>query len=513
MQFSRKIIVLCIVAGSLMLGLENASAMVMGCSPLNKPSRYTDNRFDRTRSAAQRDFRKAPRPAYRPPVTMGQTSARHRYEGYTMPGRGYPIWHNPRAMRHTQPHRIRHTLPRRWELQAHRGYGNPQWRPVQHFTPTGSLPWGMPRPGWSAGPVHTGGVDPHRHATRYPYPPVGRYLAWPHRIQPHYPGMPGSGTRNHHYGQANQNIPVRWQRHVYRPLPPRAYPPHDQHGWYGSPPVYAYRGPVRQPPGAAWRPSAGRQLHARDVSLGPYYAVPHSGPGMRAGRPFSPMGAIPWIRWEQHTPKAMRNDADIRRAPASATPFSNPTAEIRTEPQTVPHDPAIQVSLPEPEADLKSSETPAAPVVEDNADSLPGIVTPFDSPSPRKPAGTGRTEGTAALDGVREDSRPETTDQSLSTKGYPGTYQASAGKRQTMANEDGDKSADLGDGQENLAPSDSADPTATPGAPLHRDMPTGLSTPPIPTLAAGEHSFQPDHERKTGGLCCIDKTLRLLHRL
>ncbi len=494
MQFSRKTIVLFIAAGSLMLGIQNASAMGMGCSPLNKPSGYTENRFDRTRAVTHRDFRQSPRPAYRPPAPVGQMPARHRYERYAMPGRGYPIRHNPRAMRHAHPHPMRHTPPRRWEAHAQRGYGNPQWRPVQHFSPPGSLPWGMPRPGWGTGPVHAVGLDPRRHAARYPYPPMGRYLAQPYRIQPPYPGMPGPGTRNHHYGQGNQNIPARWQRHVYRPMPPRAYA-YGRPGWYGRPPVYAYRGPVWQPPGAAWRPSAGRQLR-------PYYAMPHSGPGMRMGRPFSPMGTRPWTRWEQHTPKAARTDADARRAPAPATPVSNQTAEIRTEPQTAPHgiDPTVPVSLPEPEADLKSSETPAAPVAEDDADSLPGVVEPFDSsPSPREPAGTGRTAGTAALDGVREESRPETTDHSLSTNGVRGAYQTSPGKRQTMANEDGVRSADLGDGRKNLASSDPADPIAKPGAPPYGDMPTGISAPPIPTLAAGEHTFQPGYGRETGG--------------
>jgi hypothetical protein len=489
MQFSRKIIVLFIAAGSLMPGIQNASAMGMGCSPLNKPSGYTDNRFDRTRAVTHRDFRQSPRPAYRPPAPVGQTPARYRYERHAIPGHAYPVRHNPRAIHHTQPHQMRHTPSHRWEAHVHGGYGNPQWRPVQQFSPPGNAPGGMPMPGWGAGPVHAGGLDPRRHAARYPYPPMGRYLAQPYRIQPPYPGMPGPGARNQRYGQGSRDIPGRWQRQVYRPLPPPAYA-WGQPGWYGGPPVYAYRGPAWQPPGAAWRPSAGRQFLARDVSWGPYYAMPHSGPGMRAGRPFGPMGARPWTGWERHTPKAARIEADTRRAPAPATPDSNQTAENRTKPQTVTHGVA-------PEADLKSSETPAAPVAEDDGDSPPAVVEPFDSPSPREPAGTGRTAGSAALDGVREESHPETTDHSLSTSGVAVAHQPSTGKRQTGAKGDRGRSADPGDGQENLARSDPTGPTETLRAPPYGDMPTGLFAPPIPTLAAGVNSFQ-NHGWETG---------------
>ena len=90
MHFLRKIIVLFIATGSLTLGIQNAAAAGMGCSPLNKPSRYTDNRFDRSRSAAPWDFRQAPRPTYRPPVRMGPMPVWNRYARHANPGHGYP---------------------------------------------------------------------------------------------------------------------------------------------------------------------------------------------------------------------------------------------------------------------------------------------------------------------------------------------------------------------------------------------------------------------------------------
>ena len=484
MHFLRKIIVLFIATGSLTLGIQNAAAAGMGCSPLNKPSRYTDNRFDRSRSAAPWDFRQAPRPTYRPPVPMGPMPVWNRYARHANPGHGYPRRHGP--MRHIPPHR--------WGAQAYRGHGHPKGRPAPSFSPPRGVAWGMPGPR-SGAPFYAGGIDPRSQFARYPYPPMGRYAAQPNWIQPPYPGMPGPGTRNRHYGQGNQNNPARWRRQVYRPagmyrpLPPRAYG-YRQPGGYGRPPVYAYRGPVWQPP-RAWHPINGRP-HTRSAPWGPYYAMPHGRPGMRERGPFPPMATMPRTGSGRHTPAAARIGTDTRREPAPATPVSSQSSETGPEMPTAPNGSilAVPVSPVKLENNRTPSEKPAAPVAEDRVDRLPGMGDPIDSPSPQKPGRAGRTAGSTSPDSARG---PETTGYVPPTTGFPDTYPASAGKRQTTASKIGDKWIFRG-GQADLAPEDQVESAAIPGALPNGRMSVQLTATPLaPTLAAGGRTLLPDH--------------------
>jgi len=481
MHFLRKIIVLFIAAGSLMLGIQNASAMGMGCSPLNKPSGYTDNRLDRYRSAAPWGFRQAPRPAYGPPAPIGPMPVWNRYARHANPGYGYPRRHN--SMRHTPPHRR--------GAQANRGHGYPKGRPAPSFSTPRRHLWGMPGSRPAAGPYHPGGMDPRSQFARYPYPPMGRYAARPHWIRPPYPG-----TRNRHYGRGRQNTPARWQRQVYRPagihrpMPPRAYG-YRQPGGYGRPPVYAYRGPVWQPPRRAWHPINGRP-HARSVPRGPYYAMPHGRPGMRERGPFPAMATMPRTGPGRHTPVAARVGTDTRREQAPTTPVSSQSAETGSEMPTAPDGSilAVPVSTVEREDGRTPSEKPAAPVSEDRVDRLPGMGDPIDSPSPQKPGGAGRTAGTTSPDGARG---PETAGYVPPTTGFPDTYPVPEDKLKTTASKTGDMWI-FRDSRADLAPEDQVDSAATPGAPPDGGasaQPTAM--PLVPKLAAGGRTLLPDH--------------------